>query len=87
MEVLGFPVTELTAPALLGLAVWLILTGRIVPRSTYDEKVKEAEKWQAAHSVSEEARLVQSKQLDAAMEVGQVAKHVLTALDQARKEV
>lgn len=80
------PVTDFGAGVLLGIAIWLILTGRLVPRSTYDEKSKEADKWQAAHSVSEEARHAQTKQLDAVMEVGQTVKDVLTALERARTE-
>jgi hypothetical protein len=83
-ELWGVPLIALTTPTLLGIAILMVLTGRLVPRSTYDDKAEEANKWQAAHKVSEEARLSQTRQMDAVMEVGETVKNVLTALERVR---
>jgi hypothetical protein len=39
---------------LLGVVVWMILTGRLVPRSFYREKVDEAKKWETAANETRE---------------------------------
>ena len=41
----GVPLGVLTPSAIAGLCVVLILTGRLVPRRTYDDKVHEADQW------------------------------------------
>lgn len=86
MVIFGVPVAGLTAPVLLGIGILLILTGRLVPRRTYDDALRDRDRWQAAHSVSEEARLTQTRQLDAVLEVGETVKQVMTALDRVRRE-
>lgn len=53
----GFAVSDLTAGALLGVCVILILTGRIVPRSVLKDKDREAQQWHAAFTVEREARM------------------------------
>ena len=85
-EAWGIPLTGLTAPALLGLAIFLILRGYLVPRSTYDDLKDDRDQWREAHRVSEEARLTQVRQLDAVLEVGETVKNVMTALDHVRRE-
>ena len=52
----GIPVAGLSAPALLGLAVLLLLVGRIVPKRTLDDKAAEAEKWREAYETERESR-------------------------------
>lgn len=47
---------EVSATVVLVGVVVLILTGRIVPRRTYDDVIKERDAWRDAHSVSETAR-------------------------------
>jgi hypothetical protein len=86
MVIFGVPVAGLTAPVLLGIGILLILTGRLVPRRTYDDALRDRDRWQQAHSVSEEARLTQTKQLDAVLEVGETVKQVMLALDRVRRE-
>lgn len=44
----------LTPSGLLILAVWLVLTGRIVPKSTYDVMVKARDDWQATAQKKQE---------------------------------
>lgn len=52
----GIPLIGLSAPALVSIAVLLLLTGKIVPRATYVEKKEEALRWQAAYEKEREAR-------------------------------
>lgn len=85
-EVWGIPLGELTAPTLLGIAIVLILRGSLVPRKTHDDIINDRNQWREAHRISEEARLAQTKQLDAVLEVGETVKNVMTALDQYRHE-
>jgi hypothetical protein len=65
---------------LLSLAVWLILTGRIVPRSTLLDAYRQRDTWQEAHRQSEEARHDDREQVRELLEVARVADHVLTSL-------
>lgn len=85
-ELLGVPIAGLTAPALAGFAVLAVLRGWLVPRKTYDDLKEDRDRWQQAHSISEEARLTQTRQLDAVLEVGQTVKNVMEALDHVRRE-
>lgn len=86
VEIYGIPVAGLTAPALVSIGILLIMTGRLVPRRTYDDALRDRDRWQEAHSVSEEARLTQTRQLDAVLEVGETVKQVMNALDRVRRE-
>lgn len=52
----GFPLIGLTAPTLLGIAILFLLMGRIIPRSTYLDKSREAERWREAYEKEREAR-------------------------------
>lgn len=52
-ELVGIPLEILAPSALAGLAVLMVLTGRLVPRRTYDDKAHEAAEWRT------EARLNQ----------------------------
>lgn len=61
----------LTAPFLLGLAVLLLLTGRLIPRRTYDDLKKDRDDWKAAHQKSEETR-------------GQLVGHMTVMVEQAK---
>lgn len=51
------PVAILTPSALLGLAIFLILSGRLVPRQTLRDVEHDRDEWRAAHRISETARL------------------------------
>lgn len=79
MDALGLPIAGLTAPALLLVAVWLILTGRIVPRRTYEEKAKEADYWRAA-------ALESMKQSGELLDAAKTTQAVIQALPKARSD-
>lgn len=53
----GIPITDLTAPTLLGIGILLVMFGRLVPWWFYKAKVEEAEKWRMAFEAEKEARI------------------------------
>jgi hypothetical protein len=53
----GIPIAALTPSVLLGVTVLLLLVGRIVPRSTLQDKINEAEKWRKAYEAERDAHL------------------------------
>lgn len=54
LDGLQIPLEVLTPSALVGLAVLLVLTGRLVPRRTYDDKCHEAEQWRAESRIKDQ---------------------------------
>jgi hypothetical protein len=76
----GVPITGLTAPALLGIAVMMLLLGRLVPRSTYDEKAKEAERWRLAYEAEREARATSDAQTVELLELAKTTHNVIVAM-------
>lgn len=77
------PLVGLTAPALLGIAVLLMLTGRIVPRSTLKDKDVEVARWQLAYETEREARIVSDNQTTKLLFAMETNRDVLQALLQA----
>lgn len=82
----GVPILELTPSVLLGIVILMVLTGRLVPRRTFQDMKEDRDGWRAAHRVSEEARVEISKQLDVALEVGDTMRQVLTGIQHQTKE-
>lgn len=74
------PLFGLTAPALLGIAVLLLLTGRIVPRSTLRDKDEECQRWQEAYEAEREARVVSDAQTAKLLEAVETNRDVVLAL-------
>jgi hypothetical protein len=66
--------------SLVFLCVWLILTGRLVPRATHLETRLDRDSWRKAAEDSEAARRVQAQQLDALLESAKATERVMTAL-------
>lgn len=81
MSVVDFPfevVGTLSIPGLLGLAVWMILTGRLIPRRTYDEMVKDRDHWRAVAETS-------TKQNTQLLEGARVTTEVVRQLPSTRE--
>lgn len=76
----GIPIGDLTAPSLLGLAVLLLMTGRIVARSVYQDKAAEAEKWRLAYEKEREAREASDAQTAELLEVTKTTHAFITAI-------
>lgn len=85
-DLLGFRPSDLGAVALLTLVVLMVLTGRLVPRRTYDDLKEERDTWRAAHTVSEEARAMERAQTAELLELGRTSAHALSGLRQAASD-
>ncbi|MGW1468540.1 hypothetical protein ACWCPT_29860 [Streptomyces sp. NPDC002308] len=79
-ELMGINVTQGGAVALLTLVVLMVLTGRLVPRKTYDDLLKERDTWREAHTVSEKARTAERAQTQELLELSRTSAHALQAL-------
>lgn len=76
----GVPITVLSASALLGLAVLFLLTGRLVPRVTLTDKIKEADKWREAYEKEREARSLADAQTTELLEIAKTTHAVISAM-------
>lgn len=80
MTIDGVPLFGLTAPAILSIAVLMLLTGRIVPRSTLREREAESERWRLAYEAEREARVVSDNQTAKLLIALETNRDVLLAL-------
>lgn len=79
-ELAGLSVFQGGAAGLVTLIVVLILTGRLVPRRTYEDMREERDTWRAAHKVSEEARHLEQEHTGELLELSRTAIPLLRAL-------
>ncbi|MEV6165804.1 hypothetical protein AB0L71_28595 [Streptomyces sp. NPDC052052] len=79
-ELMGINVAQGGAVALLTLVVLMVLTGRLVPRRTYDDLLKERDTWREAHTESEAARASERAQTQELLELSRTSAHALQAL-------
>lgn len=75
---------------LITLAVVMIYTGRLVPKSTHEETRADRDAWKAAHDeikksldASEEARGVQARQLEQLLETAKATEQLMTTIQAA----
>lgn len=80
MNLDGVPLGVLTPSALLSIVVLMILTGRLIPRRTYDDMMHDRDEWRAAHRISETARVESVSQVDELLEHSRTTSGVLDAL-------
>lgn len=80
-EINGIPLVGLSAPVLLGLFVWLIFNGYLIPRRTYLDMKEDRDYWRDAHKVSEEARGLKDEQLNVVKDLGNTVMGFSRALD------
>lgn len=82
------PLIQGGATALLAVVVWLILTGRVVPRSTLDlvRATQEIRLAEAKHEADEwkQAAKVSAQQVGALLEGQRTVIHLLESLDKER---
>lgn len=83
----GVSVVDLTPAALLGITVLLLLLGRIVPRTTYLEKSKEADQWRQAYEAERSARLVSDAQTRELLELARASETFLSAVFKYSEEL
>ena len=76
----GVSLIGLTPAGLLLITVLMVLTGRLVPRATYLEKVKEADRWRQAYETSEAARAASEAQTRELLEGAKTTDMVVKAI-------
>ncbi|MFD8470396.1 hypothetical protein ACFV10_35415 [Streptomyces cyaneofuscatus] len=79
-DLMGIDIAQGGAVALLTVVVLMVLTGRLVPRRTYDDLLKERDTWREAHTVSEAARTSERAQTQELLELSRTSAHALQAL-------
>ncbi|GED89317.1 hypothetical protein [Streptomyces sp. 6-11-2] len=79
-ELIGAGWATVGTTGLLGLAVLLVLTGKLVPRRLYLDMRQERDTWRQAHTESEKARQVAQQQVGELLELSRTAGHILTSL-------
>ncbi|MEU0160247.1 hypothetical protein ABZ154_15735 [Streptomyces sp. NPDC006261] len=79
-ELFGVNVAEGGAVALLAIVVLMVLTGRLVPRRTFDDMKEDRNDWRTAHSKSEVARVEAIRQTSELIELSRTGVHLLNAL-------
>ncbi|MCP9205488.1 hypothetical protein [Streptomyces cucumeris] len=85
-ELFGINPTQGGAVVLITIVVLMVLTGRLVPRSTLQDMREERDTWRAAHSESEAGRAADREQIRELLELSRTAGHVLTSLPQPQRE-
>lgn len=78
---------SLTPSVLLGFAVLLLLTGRLIPRFFFTQKAEEAERWRQAYEAERTARGISEAQTDELLEVAKTTHAVLVAMAQASESI
>lgn len=76
----GISVVSLTPPVLLGIAILMLLTGRLIPRNTYQDKAQEAEQWRLAYEAERAARTISDSQTRELLEIARMSEHFLSAV-------
>lgn len=75
----------LTPSGLLILAVWLVLTGRIVPKSTYDTMCNAKEAWKDSSIKKDEIIHTQAETIRDYSVVGETITKVMSAVQEANR--
>lgn len=78
----GIPVLQLTPSVLVGITVLMLLKGWIVPRSTLQDKQKEADQWHTAYELEREARNTSDAQNRELLEVAKASAGFLKAVSE-----
>lgn len=83
----GISLVSLTPPALLGLAILMILTGRLWTNSAYQQKAEEAEKWREAYEKEREARAMADAQTNELLDTAKTSQAFIRAVFQNSERV
>ena len=80
-------IANLTPPVLLGIAILMLLTGRLIPRVHYKDKMEEAEKWRLAYEAEREARAESDAQTRELLELARTTEAYLGAIYQRSTKI
>lgn len=76
----GLPIAELTAPGLLGIAILLLLLGKLVPKSTLTDKAKEADRWREAYELERKRADTSDAQTADLLELAKTTHNIIVAV-------
>ena len=76
----GIPVADLSTAGLLGLAILLLLLGRIIPRSTLQDKIEECNRWREAYEKERDARALADAQTSELLEMAKTTNAVMRSI-------
>lgn len=76
----GIPLVDLPPTALLGIAILLLLFGKLVPRSVLEDKQRESDKWREAYEAEREARASSDAQTVQLLEVSKTTHDLTVAM-------
>ncbi|WP_432077854.1 hypothetical protein [Streptomyces sp. YPW6] len=79
-ELFGVNVAEGGAVALLAVVVLMVLTGRLVPRRTYDDLKEDRNDWRTAHHKVSDALDEALRQIGELTELSRTGVHLLDSL-------
>lgn len=83
----GMPLADLTAPTLLGVAVLLLLFGKLVPRATLMDKKEEAQRWREAYEKEREGRALSEAQSAELLELSKTTYNVIVAMFETAERI
>lgn len=83
----GIPLADLTAPTLLGVAVLLLLFGKLVPRATLMDKTEEAQRWREAYEKERAAHALSEAQTTQLLELSKTTYNVLVAMFETTERI
>lgn len=76
----GVPLVGLSAPVLLGLAILMLLKGKLWTDAAYQEKVKESNQWREAYMNEREARQRSEGQTSELLELAKTTNSFIVAV-------
>lgn len=80
---LGAAAPTVGAGGLVSLFVIAVMRGKLVPRKTMEDVLKERDDWKAAHALSEQARLAAAGQVEELLEHARTTDAFIRALPAA----
>ncbi|RBL81488.1 hypothetical protein DDE05_44200 [Streptomyces cavourensis] len=83
-ELFGFKLADIGAVALLVIVVLMVLTGRLVPRRTYDDLKEDRNDWRTAHNRVADALAEAIHQNGELTELSRTGVHLLDSLRAGR---
>ena len=76
----SIPLVGLSAPAMIGVLIMMLFTGKLWTNSAYQEKKEEAERWRLAYEAEREARQASDSQTIELLEVTKTTQGFIEAV-------
>lgn len=83
----GISIIGLTPAGLLLVAVLMVLTGRLIPKSMYQEKVNESDRWRQAYEAERAAHSLSDSQTRELLEMARTGSHLMSAVFETTEQI